>query len=63
MNVKIFTLSVFNAMEETEELQLQGVKGRRMSNYGVKTYTPEQIKEQWRESMRVMWNTNNSIQY
>ena len=48
-------------MEETEELQLQGVKGRRMSNYGVKTYTPEQIKEQWRESMRVMWNTNNSI--
>ncbi|XP_068714802.1 cilia- and flagella-associated protein 90-like [Montipora foliosa] len=39
-------------MEETEELQLQGIKGRRMSNYGVKTYTPEQIKEQWRESMR-----------
>lgn len=29
------------------------MRGRRMSNYGVKTYTPEQIKEQWRQSMRV----------
>ena len=28
----------------------------RMSNYGVKSYTPEQIKEQWRESMRVCWS-------
>ena len=25
-----------------------------MSNYGLKTYTPEQIKEQWRESMKVL---------
>lgn len=29
------------------------MKARRMSNYGVKSYTPEQTKEQWRESMRV----------
>ena len=25
--------------------------GYKMSNYGVKTYTPEQMKEQWRESV------------
>ena len=41
-------------MEET--VGLYEVKGRRMANYGVKTYTPEQIKEQWRESMRVAKN-------
>ncbi|XP_027046306.1 uncharacterized protein C5orf49 homolog [Pocillopora damicornis] len=27
-------------------------KGCLRSNYGLKTYTPEQTKEQWRESMR-----------
>ena len=25
-------------------------EGYKMSNYGLKTYTPEQIKELWRES-------------
>jgi len=26
-------------------------EGYKMSNYGLKTYTPEQMKEQWRESV------------
>ena len=26
-------------------------EGYKMSNYGHKTYTPEQMKEQWRESV------------
>lgn len=26
-------------------------EGYKMSNYGLKTYTPEQIKEVWRESI------------
>ena len=30
------------------------MRGRLMSNYGPKTYTPDQIKEQWRESMKVL---------
>ena len=29
------------------------MRGRLMSNYGLKTYTPEQTKEQWRESTKV----------
>ncbi|XP_073232585.1 cilia- and flagella-associated protein 90-like [Porites lutea] len=37
-------------MEETA--QERQMRGRLMSNYGLKTYTPEQIKEQWRESMK-----------
>ena len=41
-------------MEETA--QGRQMRGRYMSNYGLKTYTPEQIKEQWRESMKVLVN-------
>ena len=41
----------FQAMEQTGGLH--AVKRRRMANYGLKTYTHEQIKEQWRESMKV----------
>ena len=41
-------------MEETA--QGRQMTGRFMSNYGLKTYTPEQIKEQWRESMKVLVN-------
>ena len=41
-------------MEEPE--QGRQMRGRFMSNYGLKTYTPEQIKEQWRESMKVLVN-------
>ena len=37
--------------EEAAEERRTG--GRLMSNYGLKTYTPEQAKEQWRESIRV----------
>ena len=37
-----------------EPAQGRQMRGRFMSNYGLKTYTPEQIKEQWRESMKVM---------
>ncbi|XP_015749268.1 PREDICTED: uncharacterized protein C5orf49 homolog [Acropora digitifera] len=37
-------------MEQTEGLR--EMKRRRMANYGLKTYTHEQKKEQWRESMR-----------
>jgi len=36
-------------MEESEQKKGKTI----MSNYGLKTYTPEQAKEQWRESMRV----------
>ena len=35
-------------MEETA--QGRQMRGRFMSNYGLKTDTPEQIKEQWREN-------------
>ncbi|XP_020614834.1 uncharacterized protein C5orf49 homolog [Orbicella faveolata] len=35
-------------MEESEQKKGKTI----MSNYGLKTYTPEQAKEQWRESMR-----------
>ena len=38
-------------MEESEPERRKGKTI--MSNYGLKTYTPEQAKEQWRESMRV----------
>ena len=38
-------------MEESEPERWKGKTI--MSNYGLKTYTPEQAKEQWRESMRV----------
>lgn len=41
-----------NAMAEPAR-ERREMKARRMSNYGVKSYTPEQTKEQWRESMRV----------
>ena len=37
-----------------EPAQGRQMRGRFMSNYGLKTYTPEQIKEQWRESMKVL---------
>jgi len=44
-----FSLRTSSAMEESDQKKGQKI----MSNYGVKTYTPEQTKEQWRESMRV----------
>ena len=48
----ISTVHKHNAMAEPAG-ERREVKARRMSNYGVKSYTPEQTKEQWRESMRV----------
>ena len=37
-----------------EPAQGRQMRGRLMLNYGLETYTPEQIKEQWRESMKVL---------
>ena len=39
-----------------EPAQGRQMRGRFMSIYGLKNYMPEQIKEQWRESMKPLMN-------
>jgi hypothetical protein len=54
--LKVHIISAVNQTNQTKEKmgRNEGSGGEHRSNYGLKTYTPEEMKNQWKERVEVL---------